>query len=70
MITKDSTAVIRTVDAIYSPCQVIAVSGKNITITFFSGMKRDRKTGVFIEEHSVETIPHKRILSMSERVLS
>lgn len=69
MIEKDSTAVVRTIDAIYSPCTIIAVSKENITVTFFAGMKRDRKTGVFVEEHSVETIPRKKIISMSERIV-
>lgn len=69
MITENSTAVIRTTDAIYSPCVVIAVSKENVTVKFFAGMKRDRKTGVFVEEHSVETIPRKKIISMSERIV-
>ena len=68
MIKAGSTAVIRTVDAIYQPCQVTAISKENVTVAYFAGMRKDRATGRYKEDHRTETIPCKKILSMQERV--
>lgn len=68
MIDKGSTVILRTKDAIYSPCQVLAISKENLTVTYFAGMKKNRETGEFHEERPVETIPRQKIVSLSERV--
>lgn len=67
MIGKGSTVILRTVDAIYSPCKVVAMSDDNVTVTYFAGMKKDRKTGKYYEDRPVETIARKKILSLQER---
>lgn len=67
MIGKGSTVILRTVDAIYSPCKVVSMSGDNVTVTYFAGMKKDRETGRYREDHKVETISRKKILSLQER---
>ena len=67
MIQNDSTVVLVTNDAIYSPCKIIAMSRDNVTITYFKGMNKDRKTGEYCESRPVETISRKNIASISER---
>lgn len=67
MIDKGSTVVLRTCDAIYETCQIVAMSVDNVTVTYFAGMQKDRKTGKANEIRPVETIPRKKIVSMSER---
>ena len=67
MIEKGSTVILRTTDAIYSPCQVISMSKDNVTVTYFAGKKKDRQTGEFADCHIVEIIPRKKIVRMSER---
>ena len=68
MIGKGSTVVLRTKDAIYSTCKIIAMSDENVTVTYFAGMKKDRETGEYYEDRPVETIPRKKIVRMSERL--
>jgi len=67
-IGKGSTVVLRTKDAIYSTCKIVAMSKENVTVTYFAGMKKDRETGEYYEDRPVETIPRKKIVSMSERL--
>lgn len=67
MIQKDSIVELRTKDAIYSTCKIVAISDENVTITYFAGMKKDRQTGKMHEVRPVEIIPRKKIISMSER---
>lgn len=68
MIREGSTIVLRTNNAIYSPCKVVSISDQNITVTYCAGTKRNRTTGEFQENHPVEIIPRKEIISMSERL--
>lgn len=68
MIQKGSTIILRTTDAIYSTCKIISMSDDNITITYIAGIKKDRKTGKSYEDRQVETIPRKKIISISERL--
>lgn len=68
MIKKDSKIILLTKDAIYSPCKVVSLSADNITITYFAGTRKDRKTGEVYENRPVETISRKNIVSMSERL--
>lgn len=68
MIQKGSIVILRTNEATYSPCEVLALSKENITITFFAGTRRDRKTGEFQDVHPVETIPIKKVTYLSERL--
>jgi len=67
MIQKDSIIELRTKDAIYSPCQIVALSDNNITVTYYAGVKKNRQTGEMHESRPVEVIPRKKIVSMSER---
>lgn len=68
MIGKESIIVLRTKDAIYSTCKIIAMSDENVTVTYFAGMKKNRETGKYYEDRPVETIPRKKIIRMSERL--
>lgn len=68
MIRSGSMAVIKTDEAVYSPCRVISINKDNVTVTFFAGFKKDKKTGKIYEDRPVETISRKKILSMSERI--
>lgn len=68
MIQKDSIVVLRTKEAVFSPCKVITLNEENITVTYFAGTKRDRETGEFGEVHRVETIPIKKVTYLSERI--
>lgn len=67
MIQKGSTIVLRTKEAIYSTCEIVAISDENVTVTYFAGVKKDRQTGKMHEVRPVEIIPRKKIVSMSER---
>jgi hypothetical protein len=67
MIQKSSTVILRTVNAIYSPCKIVALNDESITVKFFAGMKKDRKTGKMYEDHQIETIPRNKITSLQER---
>lgn len=67
MISKGSTVILRTKDAIYSPCTIVAISSLNITVTYSAGQKKDSRTGRLVKSHPIETIPRKEILKMSER---
>ncbi len=68
MIKQGSTVVLRTKEAIFSPCKVMAITKENITVTYFAGTKRDRETGEFSEVHPVETISMKNVKYLSERI--
>lgn len=68
MIQKGSTVVLQTKDAIYCTCKIIAMSEKNITVTYLAGTRKDKKTGKSFENRPVETIPCKKIISISERL--
>ena len=68
MIQNGSTVIIRTKDAIYSPCKITSITPDNVTVTYYAGSKKDRKTGELYEDHPVETISRKNITSISERL--
>lgn len=68
MIEKGSTVVLRTIDAIYSPCKIVSMSKENVTVTYFAGNRKDRKTGEFCEDRPVEVVPRKKIIVISERI--
>lgn len=68
MINEGSIVVIRTNDAIYSTCKIIAINDNNVTVTYFAGMKKDRITKKYCRNHQIETISRKKIVSMSERL--
>ena len=67
MIQEGSVLVLTTDNAIFSPCEVLGVGKVGVTITYFAGSKRDRKTGEFREVRPVVTIPFKDIKKVSER---
>ncbi len=67
MIEKGSLIVLRTQEAIYSPCIIVAISSGNVTVSYCAGVKKDRSTGRSYAEHKTETILRKKIVSMSER---
>jgi hypothetical protein len=68
MIKEGSRIILRTDDAIYSPCRVLSLSKVSITVTYFAGSKRNKQTGAFQEIHPVETISLNKVISMSERL--
>lgn len=67
MIKRGSTIILRTISAIYSPCKIVALSDESVTVKFFAGMKKDRKTGKMYEDHQIEIIPRNKITSLQER---
>ena len=67
MIDTGSTVILRTKKAIYSPCKITKMSKVDVTVTFFKGMTWDKEAQKHVEEHAVETIPRKEIVSISER---
>lgn len=67
MIEEGSILVLTTEDAIFSPCKVVGVGKASVTITYYAGSKRDRKTGKFHEVRPVVTISFKDIVKVSER---
>jgi hypothetical protein len=67
MIQKGSTVILRTRNAIYSPCEVALLHRNSVAVKYLAGMKKDRKTGKMVEDRRVETISRNDIVSMSER---
>lgn len=67
MIQKGSTAIVRTRNAIYSPCQIVLLHENSVAVEYLAGMKKDSKTGKMVEDRRVDTIPRNQIVSMSER---
>jgi len=67
MIKIGSTVIVRTKDAIYCVCELIAMSDKNITVGYFAGMKKDRATGKLRPDHRVDIISRSKIINISER---
>jgi len=67
MVKEGSRIVLRTKDAIYSTCEVVAISKENVTVKFCAGMKRDRATGEYHMISPVETVSIKKVVYMSER---
>lgn len=67
MIKKGNTVILKTISAIYSPCKIVALNAETVTVTYFAGMKKDRKTGKMYEDHQIETIPRNKITSLQER---
>jgi hypothetical protein len=65
MIQEGSMAVLRTKKASYKPCKIVKSGGKNVTVTFFAGIKKDRATGEYYEDRPVETIPFREIVSLT-----
>ncbi len=68
MIDKGSRIILRTKDATYCPCKVVAMSNDNITVRYFAGTQKDRKTRESYDNYTVETIPLRHVVSMSERI--
>ena len=67
MIQENSLVELKTNDATYSPCRVVAISKTNITVKYSCGSKRDRSTGEFRVDQKTETIPMKNVVSLQER---
>lgn len=68
MIEPGSTIILRTKEAIYATCKILAMNKDNIRIAYFTSIQKDRKTGKSCGNNVVETIPLKNIVSMSERL--
>jgi len=64
-IQVEATLNLRTKKAIFLPCKVVKAGEKSVTVTYCAGMKKDRQTGEWFENHPVETIPAKDIVSVS-----
>ncbi len=67
MIKEGSVLILTTEDTVFSPCKVLKVGETGLTITYFAGSKKDRKTGKFHEVRPVVVIPFKNIKKVSER---
>lgn len=67
MIDTGSLVILRTKDAIYSPCKITRMNKQDVAVTFFKGMRWDKESERYIEDHAIETIPRKRIICISER---
>lgn len=67
MLRKGSSAVLKTKDAIYSPCEIVNISKDSVTVTYLAGTGIDAKTKKPFEKRPVETIKRKDIISLSER---
>ena len=59
--------IVRTKSAIYSPCQMVSQSSDGITVTYFAGMKKDKRTGEMVEDHKVDTISRNEVVSLQKR---
>lgn len=68
MITEGSRIILRTTNAIFSPCFVLKNSPQSITVRYHRGTRRDKKTGEYKEDYQVETISMKDVETMSERI--
>jgi hypothetical protein len=68
MIQEGSTVVLMTDEALFSPCEVVSLSRDNIVVTYFEGMKKDRKTGKVQGSYKTATIPFKKIVKLEERL--
>jgi len=64
-IQVEATLNLRTKKAIFLPCKVVKAGEKSVTVTYCAGMKKDRQTGEWFENHPVETIPARDIVSVS-----
>ena len=67
MIQEDSMVILRTDEAIFSPCEVVSLGKDNIVISYFEGTKKDRRTGKFQGSYKTATIPFKKIVKLEER---
>ena len=67
MIQQGSTAIVQIRNAIYSPCRIVLLHTESVVVTYFKGMKKDRKTGKMVEDHRVDTIPRSEIVSLQKR---
>lgn len=68
MIKKGSNVVLQTKDAVYTTCEIIELGAKSITVSYCTGIKKDRKTGKMYMERRNDTISRKDIISISERL--
>lgn len=67
MIDKGSLVILRTKDAIYSPCKIVNMSKQDVAVTFFKGMRWDKEKERYVEDRVIEVIPRKNIIRISER---
>lgn len=67
MIDTGSTVVLLTKDAIYSTCRIVKMSKNDVAVKFFKGRTWDKKTQRYVDEHAVDIVPRKKIISISER---
>lgn len=67
MIDKGSNVILLTKDAIYSPCRITNMSKNDIAVRFFKGMVWNKDTETYEENHTIERIPRKNIVCISER---
>lgn len=68
MIEPGSRIILRTENAIYSPCTVVSMSARNITVSFCAGMKKIKGSREMIPDYRTEAVSRNTILSMSERL--
>jgi hypothetical protein len=68
MIQEGSMVVLKTDEAIFCPCEVVFLSRDNIVVTYFEGMKKDRRTGKVQGSYKTATIPFKKIIKLEERL--
>lgn len=68
MIEPGSKIILETEDAIYSPCTVVSMSKKNITVSFCAGMKKVKGKEGMIPDYRTETVSRDKIVNISERL--
>lgn len=67
MIDTESTIILRTKDAIYSPCKITNMSKTDVAVRFFKGMRWDKEAERYVGDYVVDIIPRKKIVCISER---
>ena len=67
MVENGTQIILRTEDAVFSPCKVMSISEKNVTVTFCKSVEWDNGVQKMVPTWHTETIDRNKIVSMTER---
>jgi len=68
MISDGTTVILRTEDAIYSPCKIVRINKKSLLISYCPGTTMDKNTGTLKPDRKTISIATKDVLYIKERL--
>lgn len=64
MIQMGDNAILRTKKAIYSPCEILSISSKAVTVRFCKEVEWDAQSQKMVSNWATETIDRSKMVSL------